>query len=168
MGERAKKHDPALDKAAIEREILAGRKFSVADAIGRLGGKDLMKGASPVTRKRQAELEMKHALRAHLSDAEGALRLVLLRRVTESGALLEGGYKDPIGNLVRYVDRLCGSDVALKALVREVDMEWGRANDTRPHFEKEGQTTHPDDPYTSESVRSQLSRLGQRLRDPAV
>ena len=40
--------------AEIERELRTNRKFSLSDAIGQLGGGDVMKGGSPVTRKRQA------------------------------------------------------------------------------------------------------------------
>jgi hypothetical protein len=43
-----KKERPGSEDAEIEREIRLGRKFSLAEAIGRMGG-GLLKGASPVT-----------------------------------------------------------------------------------------------------------------------
>ena len=62
--------------AEIEREIQTNRKFSLSEAIGRMAG-GLMKGGSPVTRKRQAELEIDEYLRRHLVDSGGVLRSVL-------------------------------------------------------------------------------------------
>jgi hypothetical protein len=44
--------------AALEREILKERKFTLAEAIGRLAGPGAMKGESPVPRMRQAEIEI--------------------------------------------------------------------------------------------------------------
>jgi|SRR5262245_36209787 len=45
-------------------------------------------------------------------------------------------------------------DYMPRGLVREADFEWGRMHGERPH---------PDDPYTAESVRVSLSRLGEML-----
>ena len=43
------KQPPGSDTAAdVETEIRRGRKFSLSDAIGRLGGGGMLKGASPV------------------------------------------------------------------------------------------------------------------------
>jgi hypothetical protein len=161
--EKEKKPAPDLDAAAIEREVLADRDFSIAEAIGRMGGKDLLKGASPVGGKDQARLALRHALREHLPDPERALKVVLLRRLVESEALLSESFQNPTELLIRYVDRMLDSDDRLRHLVREADIEWGRANQTRPFFEKEGEPPHPDDPYTSASVRTQLTRLRERL-----
>ena len=68
----------------LEAEIREGRKFTLEEAIGRMAGKDLMKGASPVTRKRRAELRIEGYLETHFIDSEGALETVLLRRVSNS------------------------------------------------------------------------------------
>jgi hypothetical protein len=151
--------EPSKDAAALEREIRAGREFSLAEAIGRLGGKDLMKGASPVSRRRQADLEIRGLLRSRLDDADGALRTILRRRVVESDTLLAGRFEDPRGALRAYVERALASDGLLRSLVRDADAEWGRDNDTRPHFDRAGRDPHPDDPYTVESVRAALTRL---------
>ena len=55
----------------IEREIRTNRKFSLTDAIGRLAGGGFMKGGSPVSRKRQAELEIEEYLRRQMHDLLG-------------------------------------------------------------------------------------------------
>ena len=40
--------------AELEREIRKGRKFTLAEAIGRLAGPGAMKGESPIARMQQA------------------------------------------------------------------------------------------------------------------
>ena len=141
----------------IEQEILAHRKFSLAEAIGRMGG-DLLKGTSPVTGKRQAELVIEHYLRKNLPDAEGALQVALLRRVKESEVLLKG-YEQPFDVLSRILESLLDSKERLRSFVGRVDAEWGHLYSQRPYFEIEGRSPHPQDPYTFDSVRDQLARL---------
>ena len=69
--------------AALEREVRAERKFTLAEAIGRLAGPGSMKGASPVDRKQQVISEIETWLRQHLADSQGALLTMLLRRIAE-------------------------------------------------------------------------------------
>jgi hypothetical protein len=150
--------------AEFEREILEGRKFSLAEAIGRLAGPGMMKGQSPMTQKQQAEAQLEAYLNQHFRDGTGVLSAVLLRGVTESD-LLVANLDQPIVVLACYVQRVLDSDYRLQELVRESDAEWGRVFGERPHFEKKDATPHPDDPYTMESVRVTLSRLIQKLNE---
>src|SRR5271165_4496649 len=55
--------------AELEREIRKGRKFTLAEAIGRLAGPGAMKGESPIARMQQAQIEIESWLRSHLADA---------------------------------------------------------------------------------------------------
>jgi hypothetical protein len=140
---------------ALEREIRKERKFSLSEAIGRLAGPGAMKGESPVTRHRQAEAEIGEYLARHLDDSPGALRTVLLRQFCGSDLLLNN-LEQPLIVLAACIKRTLDSDYRLKELVREADVEWGRATGERPHFETEGSAPHPEDPYTVESVRKTL------------
>ncbi|HVL15198.1 MAG TPA: hypothetical protein VM529_21680 [Gemmata sp.] len=154
---------PPSDKdAELEREIRAERKFSLSEAIGRMAGPGMMKGVSPVTPKRQAEAAIEDCVRRNLIDAGGVLGVVLLRRVEQSELLLND-YDQPLAVLASYVRRVLGSDYLLQDLVREADVEWGRAYGEHPHFERPGCPPHPDDPYTTESVRNALTRLVEKL-----
>jgi hypothetical protein len=153
----------ACDDAKLEREVRAGRKFSVSEAIGRAAG-GLLKGASPVTRKRQAEVEIESILERHLRDTEGALAIVLLRQVSSSEALL-GSYDDATAALRRFVEGILGSEERLRQFVISVDAMWGRTYVEQPHFEREGQPPDADDPYTLEGVRDKLADLLKRLQD---
>ncbi len=148
--------------AELEREIRQGRKFTLEEAIARLAGPGAMKGASPVGRMQQAEMEIGTWLRSHLADAAGALEVVLHRHIKGSDLLLNN-FDQPLVVLAGYCKRVLDSDYLLKELVRDADAEWGRLMGERPYFEKEGSTRHPDDPYTVESVRKVLGELVKQL-----
>ena len=160
MGDEERSAD--YDEAEVEREALS-RHSSLAAAIGRAGGGDLMKGASPVTAKRQAELEIEHFLEAHLEDADGALLVVLQRRVRESGDLLATSWERPLSAVAQITEYILASEERLRGFVRDVDAEWGRIYLERPHFQRPGQAPHRDDPYTFSSVREALTGLMEEL-----
>jgi hypothetical protein len=145
----------------IEREIRTNRKFSLNEAIGRIAGGDFMKGGSPVSRKRQAELEIAEYLRHRLADSGGVLRSVLLRHLGES--LLNADYDQPLAALAQYISRVLASEQLLEEVVREADAEWGRVYDERPYFQEPSRPPHSDDPYTIDSVRLTLFQLHERF-----
>ena len=105
--------------------------------------------------------------RSHLSDASGVLPVVVLRCVTQSDLFLENMDK-PLQVLCDCLGRVLHSPALLKELVREADAEWGQVVGERPYFEQEGRAPNPDDPYTFESVRADLSRLLESLRPSAI
>jgi hypothetical protein len=146
----------------LEREIRKGRKFSVAEAIGRMAGPGAMKGVSPVTRQQQAVVSIENWLRHYMAACDGELQVVLLRRIQESELLLNN-YDEPLVVLATYCQQVLDSDDRLSELVREADVEWRRVFGERPHFDVVGSPPHPDDPYTFESVRNTLSALMQHL-----
>lgn len=154
--------DRQKSEAELEREIRHGRKFTPEDAIGRLAGPGAMKGASPVSPQQQAEIAVGTWLRSHVPDPAGALNAVLHRHLKGSGPLMEDPGQ-PLKVLADYLERLLGSDHLLKEVVREADVEWGRAMDERPHFEREAAAEHPDDPYTLRSVREALEEALKQL-----
>jgi hypothetical protein len=151
---------PSQADADLEREIRKERKFTLAEAIGRLAGPGSMKGASPITRAQQAETEIHECLNRHLIDSAGVLPRVLFRQIKASAL---NNPDEPLIVLASHIQRVLDSEYLLKELVHVADVEWGRAFEERPHFEKEGCAPHPDDPYTVESVRTCLSRLIAKL-----
>jgi hypothetical protein len=157
-----KRAQRAAEEAEIEREIRRGRKFTLADAIGRLAGPGAMKGQSPIPRIQQAGTEIETWLRHHLADASGGLQVALLRGVKES-ELLVRNFDQPLVVLAAYCQQILSSEYLLEEVVRNADIEWGRVLGERPYFEKAGSAAHPDDPYTVESVRNTLSGLLEQL-----
>ncbi len=152
----------SAEDAAIEREIRDGRKFTLAEAIGRLAGPGAMKGVSPIARTQQAEAEIETFLDRHLKSPAGALSAVLLRRVKNSDLLLSN-LDEPLVVLASLIQQILDSESRLQELVREADVEWGTIYGERPYFQQEGRAPHEDDPYTAESVRSTLSKLLETL-----
>ena len=159
MSDDADKKNPEAD---LEREIRDRRKFTPEEAIARLAGPGAMKGASPVSRQQQAEIAIGAWLRSHVADPSGALNVVLQRHLKGSQPLLSNP-DQPLEVLAGYCERILASDHLLKELVREADVEWGRAMGERPHFEREGFPEHPDDPYTVRSVRDALGDALKQL-----
>jgi hypothetical protein len=148
--------------AQLEAEIRKERKFSLAEAIGRLAGPGAMKGASPVTRKQQAEVQIESWLKEHLRDTPGALQVVLLRQVKGSELLLNN-YDQPLVVLAAHCGRILQSAYLIKDLVCDTDAEWGSIFGEKPYFDKEGVAPNPQDPYTIESVRACLSCVVEEL-----
>ena len=164
-GEDGKPSDiPAGDGSddELESEVRRARKYSMSDAIGRLAGPGSLKGASPVSPQQQAENEIRGWLSSNVEDPSGALRLVLARHLAGSQLLLDD-LDRPLIALGRYCERVVASEPLLQELVREVDVEWARLMDERPHFEKPGVSAHADDPYTIEDVSSLLARVAREL-----
>ena len=153
---------PAEADTDLEREIRLARKFNARDAMARMAGPGAMKGASPVSPVQQAETEIGTWLADNLGDAGGALKIVLYRQLKGSGLLLEN-LDRPLAALAGYCENVLATDYLLKEIVREADVEWGRAMDERPYFERDGSPTNPDDPYTVESVRASLVDVVDKL-----
>jgi len=148
--------------AELEREIRKERKFSLAEAIGRMAGPGAMKGESPITRMQQAAVEIENWLRMNMLAGHRELEVVLLRSIKGSELLLHH-YEQPLVVLGGYCQQLLNSDYLLKELVRETDVEWGQLQGERPLFEKEGLPSDPGDPYTFESVRKVVAAIIDRL-----
>jgi hypothetical protein len=161
MSEKDSKRSEA--DAELEREIRKERKFTLTEAIGRLAGPGAMKGESPITRAQQAAVEIENWLRHYMSAGNGELEVVMLRRVKGSELLLKN-FDQPLIVLADFCRRILASDYLLSELVREADVEWGRVQGERPHFDKEGSPPDYDDPYTIESVRKTLTELIGLLR----
>jgi hypothetical protein len=152
---------PLDDAAGVEREVRLRRTFSLSDAIGRMGGEGMLKGASPIPPIEQTRAAIANYLRAHLDDAGGVLAQVVLRNVGTS-EILVAHFDQPGLVLVEYLNKVLNSDPLLKELVREADAAWGQTVGDRPHFDREGQPPHPDDVYTLASVRRALTQLVQQ------
>jgi hypothetical protein len=148
--------------AELERQIRKDRKFTLAEAIGRLAGPGAMKGESPISRMQQAEVEIETWLRTHLVEGGGPLQVVLHRRIKGSELLLNN-YDQPLVVLASCCQRVLDSDYLLKELVRDADVEWGRVMGERPYFQIEGSACDPEDPYTVESVRQVLCEILEQL-----
>ncbi|MDJ0657888.1 MAG: hypothetical protein QNJ42_00180 [Crocosphaera sp.] len=147
---------------AIQREILAGRQFSLAEAIGREGG-NFLKGESPVPKLVQATTEINTFIAINLQDSSGALQAVLQTWVSTDDAKVSQNLEHPLQALRQMLDKIINNSELLYELVRQVDFQWGKMYDERPYFQSPGQPAHPDDEYTHESVEEKLKILLNKL-----
>ena len=152
-------------EAGLQREIRQGRKFTPQEAMARMAGPGAMKGASPIPRQKQAEMEVAAWLKRHVADPAGALHLVLHRHVAGSAALAAAPDR-PLVALEKACRGILQSKELLKDVVRQADAEWGRAMEERPFFDKEGSPPHRDDPYTLETVGVLLHDALRQLCEP--
>ena len=146
------------DTSSIQREIRERRSFSLSEAIGREGG-GLFKGESAVPRIAQITAEITSFIDQNVSDVSGALRAILRRRIKENQVLLAKHEAEPMAALIALLCAILKNETALFELVGEVDAEWGQMMLERPHFQQPGQTPHPEDEYTHDSVRRALEEL---------
>ena len=141
----------------IQRDILSGRKFSLAEAIGREGG-SFLKGESPVPKLAQAIAELQMFIKQNLPDSSGALQAILCVSV-ETDARVPQHLDAPLIALEKILNALLNNQNLFYDFVRQVDRKWGEIYAERPYFQQPGQPPHPQDEYTHESVRLQLVDL---------
>ncbi len=146
----------------IRKEILAGRKFSLAEVIGREGG-DFLKGESPVPKLVQATTEIKIFITNNLSDSSGALQAILQTWVVADEEGISQHLNSPLNALKQLLTKILDNSELLYELVRQVDFKWGQMYDERPYFQSPGQQAHPNDEYTHESVEEMLRSLLSQL-----
>lgn len=150
--------DPqAAGLSDLEREIRAGREWTIADMIAQEGG-SFLKGESPIPRPLQAEAEIRLFLDRHLSDTSGVLKSTLQTWVKTESPLSQH-LDTPLQALSELLSAIVNQPSLLYEFVRQVDMRWGQLYDERPYFQQPGQPPHPHDEYTHESVHSTLSEL---------
>ena len=155
--------DTGPSSADLEAEIRKDRKFSLTEAIGREAGGSL-KGASPVPPAQQLVQQIEEILARQLPDGEGSLTRTIIARLEGNPPLLARHFGRPNGALQEFLNSVIDSPANLEILVRQTDARWGRDYDERPHFEKDGQPPHPDDPYTLGGVRALLQAVRENLK----
>jgi DNA-directed RNA polymerase sigma subunit (sigma70/sigma32) len=139
----------------IQQELRLSRKFTLADAIGQEAG-NFMKGESPVPRMVQVKTEIATLLKEYLRDSSGALQTVLNQWIAADEKRISTHMNAPADAIQEAITSILKSPDTLYELVRQADARWGQMYGERPHFQQPGQTAHPDDEYTHESVRQAL------------
>ena len=79
----------------LQKDILQGRKFSLAGLIGQEGG-DFLKGDSPVPKIIQLKTEINLFISNNLNDVSGALQAVLQNWVDADEAKISSHQKIPL------------------------------------------------------------------------
>jgi hypothetical protein len=151
------------DDRELEKDILAGRTFTLADLIAQEGG-DFLKGESPVPKLLQVKTELKLWIKQNVSDPMGALKVTLQDLVEENELQIAQHINFPWLALIELLETLINNPKLFYEFVKRVDIKWGKMYGERPHFQAPGQEPHPDDEYTHESVRQKLADLLELLK----
>ncbi len=147
-------NDPDND---LRQDSLRGRKFTLADAIA-AAGNNFFKGESPVPILLRAVTEINGFIDKHISDSSGALKAVLQDWVKQDSRVSEQ-IDQPLIALEQILTSITTNSEILYEFVRQVDFKWGQIYGDRPYFQQPGQSPHPDDEYTHNSVKQQLLAL---------
>ena len=139
----------------LQRDILSGRQFSLADVIGKEGG-SFLKGESPVPPLMQAVAEINAFVAANLGDSSGALQAVLQNWVKDDEERVSNSFNSPLVALRQIIEAILNNEELFYEFVRQVDFKWGQIYGERPYFQRPGQPAHPLDEYSHELVREKL------------
>lgn len=146
----------------LQQDIIEGRPYSLAEAIGREGG-TFLKGESTVPKLVQVITKINTFIDRQIEDPSAALQAILHQWV--KGDPRVSKYKEtPLVALAEILTTIIDNPELLYELVRQVDIKWGQMYGERPHFQQPGQAPHPDDEYTHESVKQDLINLQAKLQ----
>ena len=146
----------------LQREIRAGRKFSLGEAIGREGGSFLKGSQEMVPRPLRALAAINGLIDQNLNDPNGALQTCLKRWVKTD--IRVGKYLDePRLALEVIVTSIVQQPQVLYEFARQVAVEWGQLNGERPYFQKPDSEPHPNAAYSHASIQKILTQLLSQL-----
>jgi len=148
--------------ATIEREARAGRQFSMADALLHAAGGGLMRGGTPVSPGDQARHEIRVFLDRSLSDP--VLETAIDGWLDLHTRYLETHEDNPLQALLELLEHTLGNESDFTEFVRQVDFQYGRIMQEKPHFQQPGEAPEDGDAYTLASVRADLLKAVEELR----
>jgi hypothetical protein len=142
----------------IQRDILQGRKFSIAEAIGREGG-SFIKGHNPIPPLDQVISLLTVFVADNINDPSRVLVTVLQRTIKNDRIKIAEYIETPMVYLHGLIKSFIENPHQLYEITREVDFTWGQINNDKPHFQKPGEPAHSDDEYSHEIVEKMLADL---------
>ncbi len=151
------------DEEFIQRDILSGRKFSIAEAIGREGG-SFIKGHNPIPQLDQSISFLTVFIEKNIIDSSRVLMTVLQTNVKNDRIKIAESIENPLKYLYNLIKSYVDNPHQIYELTREVDFKWGQINDENPYFQKPGETPHPNDEYSHEIVREKISDLLLKIK----
>lgn len=145
----------------LQREIRQGRKFSLAEAIGREGG-SFMKGESAIPRPVRAANAIKQYLNSQLVDPSSAFATTLFTWVT-ADIRVSRQLDTPLVALEQILESLLNESTTFYEFSRQVAIAQSHITGNRPHFQQPGRPPLPHADYTHESIKELMSELLQPL-----
>ena len=145
-------------------EAMSGREFTLADVIAQAGG-NFLKGESPIPKLVQIKNELKLFISQNLHDLSGSLQAILQIEVDQADKAISHHLDQPLLVLEELVEQSLNQPETFYELVKQVDFKYGQMYEERPHFQRPGAPAHPDDEYSHESVRVQLTDFLERIEN---
>ena len=149
-----------MDSREIQTEIRQGRKFSVAEAIGREGG-SFLRSSEAIPRPLRAIAQLNQFLDRHLHDSEGALKPTL-QRWLQGDERFSQNLDLPLLVMSEVLVELAQPPV-LYEFARQVNVHWGQIYGDRPYFQLPGQPAHSEAAYSHESIQAALNQVQAQL-----
>ena len=145
-------------------EAMSGREFTLADVIAQAGG-NFLKGESPIPKLVQIKNELKLFISQNLHDLSGSLQAILQIEVDQADKAISHHLDQPLLVLEELVEQSLNQPETFYELVKQVDFKYCQMYEERPHFQLPGAPAHPDDEYSHESVRVQLTNFLERIEN---
>lgn len=145
----------------IEKEIRSGRKFSIAEAIGREGG-GFMKGESAIPRPLKAANEVKQFITTYSGKSTGVLADELYAWTIADirfGAQLD----TPLVAIALTVNSLLKESAMFYEFARQVAIAQAKLTGDRPYFQQPGRLPHPESDYPHHAIRQYLLDISTAL-----
>ena len=101
----------------------------------------------------------------NLHDLSGSLQAVLQLSVDQADEAISRHLEQPLLVLQQLIKQILNQPEILYELVKQVDCKYGQMYEERPHFQHPGAPAHPDDEYSHESVRVQLTNFLERIEN---
>ena len=160
--------DREAEDLARDRELfleaMSGREFTLADVIAQAGG-NFLKGESPIPKLVQIKNELKLFISQNLHDLSGSLQAILQLSVDQADEPISRHIEEPLLVLQELIKDILNRPELLYELVKQVDCKYGQMYEERPYFQRPGAPAHPDDEYSHESVRVQLTNFLEQIEN---
>ncbi|MEM9088501.1 MAG: hypothetical protein AAGC93_07125 [Cyanobacteria bacterium P01_F01_bin.53] len=151
--------------AQLQKEIRDGRKFTLAEAIGREGG-SFMKGESAIPRPLRAKNTINQFITEHLTNPSSALSTTL-QTWTNNDIRIMSQLDTPLVALSQILESTLTEPTAFCEFARQVAIAQSQLTGDRPYFQTLNGKAHPEADYTHESIQGELSQLLKTLEDDA-
>ena len=145
----------------LQKEIRAGRKFSLAEAISREGG-DFIKGELVIPRPLKAANEIKQFIATHSLEPSGVLATEL-SAWSIADIRFSRQLETPLTALSQIVESLLHEPTTFYEFARRVAIAQSKVTGDRPYFQQPNQPPHPEADHTHSSISQYLSKMAELL-----
>ena len=146
----------------ITREIQQGRKFSLAEAIGRETS-HFLRDQSAIPRPLRAKAKVDQFISTQLNEPTGPIATTL-RNWTSTDIRLSSQLDTPLIALAQITDSILSEPTTFCEFSRQVAIAQAKLTGDRPYFQTYGKAPHPNADYPHSIIKHELSELLHQLK----